>query len=152
MMQWFHNLVNRLRNALLVWRCPFAKPHALDGGNIPGYDYSYTFADSYPDGWKHVARKYFARIGKVLARYGETGSFTITDAKEKYGEARLYYYGCSEKCASEIDDIIRDFEDETGHTCCNCGRKADVVTYGYVLPFCNGCANKLGFTNIRSII
>lgn len=141
-----------LRNRWLVWRFPFLEPRSVDGDRIEGYDFSYTLLDSYPDGWRRVIVRHLRRIKSLLKRYGELDNFHVTDAKEKYGEARLYCSGVSDdECDRKLDELIWDMESDTGHTCCECGRPAKYVTQGYILPFCRKCIMKHGVDNAREI-
>ena len=148
----FLTAVAGLRNRWLVWRFPFLEPRSVDGGRIEDYDFSYTLLDSYPDGWRRVIVRNLRHIKSLLKRYGELDSFRITDAKEKYGEARLYWSGVSsEECVKQLEDLIWNMESDTGHTCCECGRPAKYVTQGYILPFCRKCIMKHGVDNAREI-
>ncbi len=145
-------VARRLHNRYLVWRFPFLEPRTVDGGRIPGYEYDYTFIDSYPDGWRKVVIRYVKKIAKVLKEYGELENFHIADAKEKYGEARLYHSGISSaECANTVDDLIWSMESDTGHTCNRCGRPAKYVTNGYILPFCKRCLGEHSIIEAREL-
>lgn len=148
----FLTALTSLRNRWLVWRFPFLEPRSVDGDRIADYDFSYTLLDSYPAGWRRVIVRHLRRIKSLLKRYGELDNFRVTDAKEKYGEARLYCSGVSgDECDRKLDELIWDMESDTGHTCCECGRPAKYVTQGYILPFCRKCIMKHGVDNAREI-
>ena len=150
--RYFLTALASLRNRLLVWRFPFLEPRSVDGDRIADYDFSYTLLDSYPAGWRRVIVRHLRRIKSLLKRYGELDNFRVTDAKEKYGEARLYCSGVSDdECDRKLDELIWDMESDTGHTCCECGRPAKYVTQGYILPFCRKCIMKHGVGNAREI-
>ena len=150
--RYFLTALTSLRNRWLVWRFPFLEPRSVDGDRIADYDFSYTLLDSYPAGWRRVIVRHLRRIKSLLKRYGELDNFRVTDAKEKYGEARLYCSGVSsEECDRQLDELIWDMESDTGHTCCECGRPAKYVTQGYILPFCRKCIMKHGVGNAREI-
>lgn len=136
-------MFKRLKNRLRVWRFPYIKPHTFTGEEIPNYKYDYTDIDCFPDGWHKTIIKYLKKLNKILKKYGETDNFFITDTKEKWGTARIYYSGIhSEECMTEIDNLFCDMERETWNTCCECGSLADYNSIGYILPFCEKCTHK----------
>ena len=136
-------MFSKLRNRLLVWRFPYLKPHRYDGSAIPDYNYDYTDLDCYPDGWRKIIIKYLKRLNKILKEYNELENFYVTDTKEKWGTARLYYEGViNDECRSKIDELLCDMEKETWDTCCDCGKPATLNSAGYILPFCEKCSKQ----------
>ena len=122
-----------IKNRLLVWRFPYLRPRNYCGNIIPDYDYKFTDLDCYPDGWRKLIISYCKRLNKILKRYGELHNFYITDAKEKWGTARLYYSGISNsQCRKQVDELLWQLETESMHIC----------SQGYVLPFCYECTTK----------
>lgn len=129
-----------LKNRYLVWRFPYLRPRKYDGTIIPDYDYKFTDLDCYPDGWRKLIIGYCKRLNKILKRYGELHNFYITDAKEKWGTARLYYSGVSNgDCRRQIDELLFKLETESWHVCSICGKKATYASQGYVMPYCYEC-------------
>ena len=133
-------MFKKLKNRYLVWRFPYLRPRRYDGSIIKEYNYDYTDLDCFPDGWRDVIIKYCKRLNVVLKKYKQLDNFFITDAKEKWGSARIYYSGVSSnECREIIDKLLWQMESETWHTCNGCGKKATYSSIGYVLPFCDKC-------------
>lgn len=42
-------------------------------------------------------------------------------------------------CTPQVRQIITDYSKKSETICVDCGKDADVITYGYILPFCNEC-------------
>lgn len=99
---------------------------------------TYTEWDAMDDmpGWKKAfGKQYLKELKKQLKKDHYLYQFRITDIKEKYGTLRLYCNGASD----EVYKIIDKYENLSYETCIECGRKADVITDGYVLPYCLHC-------------
>lgn len=101
---------------------------------IPTYT-EWDAMDGMP-GWKKAfGKQYLKELKKQLKKDHYLYQFRITDIKEKYGTLRLYCNGASD----EVYKIIDKYENLSYETCIECGRKADVITDGYVLPYCLRC-------------
>jgi hypothetical protein len=101
---------------------------------IPTYT-EWDAMDGMP-GWKKAfGKQYLKELKKELKKDNYLYQFRITDIKEKYGTLRLYCNGASD----EVYKIIDKYENLSYETCIECGRKADVITDGYVLPYCLHC-------------
>lgn len=130
-----------LKNRLLVWKYPYLRPRDCDGNEVPDYDYSTTELDSYPVGWRKLLLGYCERLNEVLNNHNELGNFRIVEAKEKWGAARLYYGGVKDvECRKEIDWLLDIMEKQSSHVCSQCGKEAEFISRGYVLPYCRDCA------------
>lgn len=101
---------------------------------IPAYT-EWDAMDSMP-GWKKAfGDKYLEELRAQLKKDHFLYQFRIVDIKEKYGTLRLY---CA--CATDpVYRIIDKYEDLSYNTCIECGKPADIITDGYVLPYCSHC-------------
>lgn len=134
--------IKRIRNRFLVWKYPYLKPRTFDGKVIPNYKYDFTDLDCYPSGWLKIIKKYLNELNVILKEYGELDNFFITDAKEKWGSARLYFGGITnDECNEKVTKLITEMELETEKTCSWCGKKAEYRSTGYILPFCGKCSH-----------
>ena len=62
-------------------------------------------------------------------------AYRINDIKEKYGSLRIDdSYG-----NKDVEKVIMKYEYISEHTCIKCGKPADYMTKGYILPYCNNC-------------
>ena len=101
---------------------------------IPTYT-EWDAMDSMP-GWKKAfGKQYLEELRAQLIKDKFLYQFRIVDIKEKYGTLRVY---CA--CASEaVYRIIDKYEDLSYNTCYYCGKPAEIITDGYVLPYCPRC-------------
>lgn len=122
-------------NMELVEEFPFLKP--IDEGK--DYDYSYTYLDDIPDGWKKSFGRQFCQELKDALTDEELSHYYVCQAKEKFGGLRWYDEGGNEKTR----DIIDKYEEISLHTCVNCGKEATLYTTGWILPVCDECAKEI---------
>lgn len=100
---------------------------------------TYTELDGMDGGWrkafgiqmcKEIKRALLDAGGrKALHRY------RIMQIKEKYGSLRWYDQGAPK----DVNKIVEKYGYISEHTCVNCGRPADYITSGYILPYCEKC-------------
>lgn len=154
------------KNKKLIEEFPFLKPYnRWTGKTRDDYDYSYTEYDSaeISDAWKEkLLMKMFKEIKKQLIEeekdmptdkkklqdmarwYGQTQYidklhlWKITQIKEKFGALRVY----SNFESPGIIKIINKYSKLSEKTCYMCGAKATKVSTGYILPYCDKCAEK----------
>jgi hypothetical protein len=94
-------------------------PHLfLSGDNrtsIPGYPFV-------GDGWRDLVERAVDRIANTLAA-AASGSVTLVQIKEKFGVARIYWYGAglTEAAESAITDAVTKAEARSACTCETCG-------------------------------
>lgn len=90
-------------------------------------------------GWyKRFGKQLLIDMKKQLKKDKMLYSFRITQIKEKWGSFRLY---CN--CASkEMYDLIEKYSSMSEGICIDCGKDADIITDGYVCPYCLDCYNK----------
>lgn len=65
-------------------------------------------------------------------------SYRITQIKEKMGYLRWYDAYTTEN----VQKVIKKYGKISYHTCFNCGKPAQWVSTGYILPYCNDCIEK----------
>ena len=100
----------------------------------------HTELDAMDIGWKKTFGIQMCReIKRALLDEGGKEmlhSYRITQIKEKYGQ--LCWYDAV--APHEVHKIVAKYEYISGRTCINCGRTADGLTRGYILPLCKHCA------------
>lgn len=109
------------------------------GEVIEDYDYSFTELDDMPDGWRIAFGEQFcADIQHELDKLKpETAAdFRVIQTKEKFGQLRFYTNWVTEG----IDEVIRRYENLSERTCIKCGAPATKITTGWIIPFCDKCA------------
>lgn len=146
-------------NKMLVKKYPFLEPPSMSPAY---YDYSYTWLDMMPNGWrKAFGEQMCEEIKNELIKYNDysgeyLGKYVIFDIKEKYG--RLCWYDTGYPKDSNIDEIIDKYERLSEDICWKCGNPATKISTGWVLPWCDECANdangkdnRFKFTDIKDI-
>lgn len=94
-------------------------------------------------------------IDEIANKLNEIGcpleNFYIVDIKEKYGCLRFCCLLINFNCRSEIDDIIRKYENISERTCISCGKPATRRSTGWISPWCDSCAKDINdnFIDIR---
>ena len=94
------------------------------------------------DGWKKAFGIQMCKeIKKALLEAGGRTAlynYRITDIKEKYGSLVWSDHGAPK----EVRKIIEKYEYISARTCIDCGKTADGMTEGYVLPYCDDCCKE----------
>lgn len=134
---------NREKNKALIERFPFLMPRNRWTDKIPeDFDYSYTELDAMPDGWrKAFGEQMCEEIRAELVCVDYLDKYRITQIKEKYGSLRWYDLGCTERMLREI---IPKYESLSVRTCIQCGEPATKISTGWICPYCDVCADKVG--------
>lgn len=127
-------------NKELIEKYPWLLPrNRWTGEVIEDYDYSFTELDDMPDGWRIAFGEQFcADIQHELDKLKpETAAdFRVIQTKEKFGQLRFYTNWVTEG----IDEVIRRYENLSERTCIKCGAPATKITTGWIIPFCDKCA------------
>lgn len=124
-------------NKKLIEEFPFLAP--VDKEN---YDYSYTWLDSMPEGWrKAFGLKICKEIKEELIKFNALDSYEIVEIKEKFGGLRWYDGGIPKD--SKIFDIVNKYENLSYNICIECGKPAEWESNGWISPFCTECAQKM---------
>lgn len=129
----------QMYNKRLIKKYYWLVPRDVWTGKIPK-DYDYTYIDwGWNDGWdKAFGMMYMKELGEEIKRSGQK-NFSILQIKEKFGGARLYSNGCSEKAHSIIDK----YETISQNICIVCGVEAPMIDDGWMSPYCFNCWKKL---------
>ena len=127
------------KNRKLVKKYYWLAPRNVWTDKVPD-DYDYTYIEwGWSDGWdKAFGHLYMEELGKAIKKSGQK-NFEILQIKEKYGQARLYSSGTTEK----VHNIIDKYEFISQNICYYCGRPDTHVTnFGWILPVCKECYEK----------
>ena len=91
--------------------------------------------EQYAPGWLKITHAMCTAVQDVIDRH--PGSFvSITQFKEKFGEARVYYVA-SEDITDKVDDIITAFSRASEQICIKCGAAGKIRgDLAWILPLC----------------
>ena len=92
-----------------------------------------------PSGWEDLTRKALVAIMKLAQSKSIYDDFDIIQVKEKYGRLVIYVSHYDK----DIEEIIKLYGDMSEKICSECGKKATMMTVGYILPYCSECASHL---------
>lgn len=105
-----------------------------------------TWVDCLPLGWRNRFMQYCEEVADLFRRSNiEMSEFTIAQAKEKFGAARVYFEGPT-TLYEQITEITDRFEEESGRICSCCGKPATHRSKGWILPYCLPCAQATNTT------
>lgn len=126
------------KNKVLCEKYPFLVPRwGYDERTPDDYDYSYTWLDSLPVGWRTLAIMMCEELREELIRCNFLNEYMIIEAKEKFGEIRIYDNGIPYGCKAW--DIIEKYAVLSYYVCCVCGKPDVPVSEGWICPFCKEC-------------
>ena len=138
----------KLRYKKLCKRYPFLIIHDWSGKPL---DYEFTYLDDMPEGWKRAFGIDMCKdIRRVLVKANYLYDYRVCQVKEKYGTLRWYDYGAPSSIYRELQDVIDKYEGLSYRTCIWCGRPATKISQGWISPWCDKCAERMGgkFRNI----
>lgn len=105
----------------------------------------YTYLDDMPEGWrKAFGINMCEEIREVLIKGNYLNNYRVAQVKEKFGELRWYDEGAPDSIYSELQDIIHKYEEISARTCIWCGRPATKISLGWISPWCDSCAERMG--------
>jgi hypothetical protein len=138
-------------NKVLCEKYPFLYPRNVFTDILPDdYDYSYTWLDAMPDGWRVAfGERMCSEIRDALARADCLRDYRIYQIKEKFGELRWY----SNYETDEVGDIITKYSYISGFICIVCGKpypNARMVNAAWISPYCKECYNGSDYDSISS--
>ena len=134
----------KIRNKKLVERYPWLLPYNVWSDKVPkDYDYTYTEADCFPDGWrKAFFKEMHEELREELIKHNYLNKFRVVQIKEKYGRLCYYTGGMPKDC--KADEIIHKYEFLSEFICIDCGKLGvpNVSINGWYSPICGPCYNK----------
>ena len=131
-------------NKDLVKKYPWLIPGSSEEDPIPkDYDYTHTWMDSMPQGWRIAfGDDLLEELDSILRKYNYQDSYYILQIKEKYGGLR-WYDSCI--CSEGYEDYRKcmdKYEQLSYKTCVICGKPAEYLTKGWIVPICGKCAEE----------
>ena len=127
-------------NKKLIKKYPFLLPKNVWTGEVlDNYNYSWTFLDDVPKGWRiSIMPLFLEDLRKELIKYNYLDKYSITQIKEKFGELR--WYDAGSPAESKVDDIIEIYSLLSSNICIECG-KPDVpmINDSWISPYCENC-------------
>lgn len=130
----------QLNNWILVVKYPFLIPrYDWSGEIIEDYDYTSTYLDDIPVGWKIAFGEMMCEeIKQELVRCNYLDEFRIIQAKEKFGQARIYTNGEPVDC--KVQQIIDKYSTLSENICVICGKPdVPITNNGWISPYCKKC-------------
>ena len=147
-LDWLNDLRNAPHHskAYNQWLCitfPWLRPRNIwKDTEIDDYDYDYTLLDDMPDGWYEAfGEKMCFELKAILEEADYEQDYRVIEIKEKFGGLRWYDNGAPASIYKKIQDVIYKYESISYKTCVSCGAPADGLTTGWVMPFCQHCAD-----------
>lgn len=135
----------KIRNKKLVKKYPWLKPyHVWSGKPFKDYDYSYTWLDDMPDGWRKAFGMMMVKeIDEVLQKCNYQNLYKVVQVKEKYGSLRWYDNGVPHIIYDEYSQIINKYYYLSENICVICGKPDVYMTFsGWDYPLCERCWSK----------
>lgn len=130
----------QLHNWILCGKYPFLIPrYDWSGKIIEDYDYTSTYLDDIPVGWKIAFGEMMCEeIKQELVRCNYLDEFRIVQAKEKFGQARIYTNG--EPIGCKVQQIIDKYSVLSQNICIICGKPdVPITNNGWISPYCKKC-------------
>ena len=131
---------DQLHNWILCGKYPFLIPrYDWSGEIIEDYDYTSTYLDDIPVGWKIAFGEMMCEeIKQELVRCNYLDEFRIIQAKEKFGQARIYTNGEPVDC--KVQEIIDKYSVLSENICIICGKPdVPITNNGWISPYCKKC-------------
>lgn len=131
----------QLKNKKLLKKYPWLTPKNVWTDKLPrNYDYTYTWLDDMPDGWKKAfGLMMVEEIDQELRKYNYQDKYKLCQIKEKYGSLRWYDNGH----VGEIGNIISKYEHISENVCLMCGKPdSPMLNGGWIYPVCFDCYKK----------
>ena len=127
-------------NRALIEKHPYLMPrNRLTGEVDPDYDFSWTEMDMMPDGWRIAfGDELLEKLTSILKANGFLEQYRIADIKEKFGSLRWYDFGAPEG----VSDLLTGYSRVSERICMKCGRPAQWISKGWIVPYCDECARK----------
>ena len=130
----------QLNNWILCGKYPFLIPrYDWSGEIIEDYDYTSTYLDDIPVGWKKAFGEMMCEeIKQELIRCNFLDEFRIIQAKEKFGGLRIYTNGEPVDC--KVQQIIDKYSTLSENICVICGKPdVPITNNGWISPYCKKC-------------
>ena len=130
----------QLKNWILCGKYPFLIPrYDWSEEIIEDYDYTSTYLDDIPIGWKKAFGEMMCEeIKQELIRCNYLNEYRILQIKEKYGELRWYDNGTPINC--KVPEIIDNYSMLSQNICIVCGKPDVPITRnGWISPYCKEC-------------
>ena len=114
------------------------------GYNEDKVDYSYTWEDELPEGWrKAFCPQMWDELKAILEKANYVDKFRFAQIKEKYGELRLYWCGAPNEIYDEVSAWEEKYLQLSNNYCIHCGKPAKYMSLGWISPWCEDCAKEL---------
>ena len=103
-----------------------------------------TWSGDIPEGWViRFGHELCEELRAEFIRCGCLYTAQILQAKEKYGDLRIYLDGVPKNCKAE--DIIDKYNSISSSVCVHCGKMDTPIINdrGWIIPCCKECYEKM---------
>lgn len=140
-----------MTNKELIEKYPFLKRRNL-WTDEPINNYEFTELDDLPSGWRIAfGMQMLEELNEILKKANYVDKYRILQIKEKFGGLRWYVNGIPK----DIYEEYRAWEDKyyklSTRTCIRCGKPATKISAGWISPFCDDCAEEIGYSHIAFV-
>ena len=130
----------QLKNWILCGKYPFLIPrYEWSGEILKDYDYTSTYLDDMPDGWRKAFGEMMCEeIKQELVRCNYLNEYRILQIKEKWGFLHWYDNGTPIDC--KVQEIIDKYSVLSENICIICGKPdVPIIGSGWICPYCKKC-------------
>lgn len=124
-------------------------PYLVDKDPFTYAELGETWLDSVPKGWQQVFFSTLDEINEILGKSRvPLAALLFHQVKEKFGRLVIYWglntdeFKVPDGIYERIDTLITALENTTGMLCHACGKQAEFLSTGWVLPYCRECAEQ----------
>ena len=108
-------------------------------------DFTHTWLSNMPIGWQIAFGDQMCKeIDQLLRSVNFQDEYKLAQVKEKYGSLRWYEWEIPEAIREEYGRLILKYMELSEHTCAGCGKPAVYMSKGWICPWCEDCAHKIG--------
>lgn len=129
------------RNKKLITKYPWLATRDWKTGLPERNKYRYiSLWDEIPEGWIRAFGEMMCdKVEAALEKDNIQNDVYVEQAKEKYGQLRVYMSG-----NTESQEILSIYERISENVCCNCGRPhVPMMNFSWISPYCKNCCLKL---------
>lgn len=112
----------------------------------------FTELDDLPSGWREAfGLQMVEELNEILKKANYVDEYRIQQIKEKFGGLRWYANDVPREIYVEYLAWEDKYYELSTRTCIRCGKPATKISAGWISPFCDDCAEKIGLSNINFV-
>lgn len=123
----------------MIEKYPFLRVKGWPGDDLP----EGNWFEQIPDGWRIAfGEQMVEEISNILKKANFENDYNIVQIKEKWGGLRWYDTGAPSEIYDELQECIAKYESLSQKICIECGAPAVGQSNGWIMPFCQKCADE----------